>query len=168
MELTDRVGMLQTHNSKGESCGQMVTVRDLDLDVREKLQIFETMKTFISDYIAMTVGNGDHLNWTKNAVAPVLMDGEPKILWKLGDPGGHVPTSEDLADFRKLLHAQAHDPQAAIIVQSEAMQGGVCPWCDYGGIMELTEHETRCALRIMVEWFDKNEPVFPKEAISGQ
>lgn len=37
MKAGDRIGVLQTHNQKGESCGVILRVEDLDIDVRKTL-----------------------------------------------------------------------------------------------------------------------------------
>jgi hypothetical protein len=38
MDANDRVGVLQTHNEKGESCGVIIRVQDLDDDIQRLIE----------------------------------------------------------------------------------------------------------------------------------
>lgn len=56
----------------------------------------------------------DKLREAQFAVADGMIT--PKTIWKLGDPqNNYMPNEQELADFRQLLQAQAHDPLASII-----------------------------------------------------
>ncbi len=49
MQKTDRVGIMQSYNSKGENCGVQVTFADLDKDVQKDLTDAPALRVLIEE-----------------------------------------------------------------------------------------------------------------------
>jgi hypothetical protein len=74
----DRVGVIQTHNKDGETCGEIITFSVLDEEVKETLRISS--------------------NWSM-VLREVLEEIEVKVA-ELNERGRTAPNWQDVADFR--------------------------------------------------------------------